>query len=80
MNDRNGKAITIGARCLFRTDGRKGWIPGTVRAMSTRREAVRVDDGSPTDGDLTRNGFTVSAWVDDPKDIDIITPNAKGAA
>ena len=70
MTDRNGAAITLGARVRFTPDHqREGWVEGWVRDVAkqtfyhaeTRWEA-RVDNGAETRDDYT-NGATILVWV-----------------
>lgn len=71
MKDRNGAAVTIGARVRFTTDHqRERWVEGWVRDVAehtfyhpkTTRWEARVDNGAETRDDHT-NGATILAWV-----------------
>jgi hypothetical protein len=73
MTDRNGRPVVEGARVRFRAETRDGaWLTGTVRKVGqhtyhrptvTMWEA-RVDDGDPSNPDLSDNGFHVAAHVE----------------
>ena len=74
MNDKNGKEITVGARCRFYGFTREKWMDGTVRSIKTEGPMAgnaRVDDGDPNNDDLHTNGFHVSAWVK-PEHIEVL--------
>lgn len=80
MIDRNGVAVTVGARCKFRSDLTESWHEGTVRKLTehtyynpklTRWEA-RVDDGDPARDVHEDNGFHRAAWVPS-EDIEVIS-------
>ncbi len=73
MTDRNGKAVSPGARVRFRAELREGeWLIGTVRAVKEHtyhRPTVtvweaKVDDGDPSDPDLSTNAFSYAAHVE----------------
>jgi hypothetical protein len=69
--DRNGAAVTLGARVRFTTDHqRERWVEGWVRDVAehtfyhpkTTRWEARVDNGVE-DSDHYTNGATILAWV-----------------
>jgi hypothetical protein len=80
MTDRNGKLITVGARCRFLSCTRKAWLYGTVRVVPTMGACLgtaRVDDGDPANDDLATNGFSVTSWVE-REDIEVVEAVAAG--
>ena len=73
MTDRNGKAVTPGARVRFRAELREGeWLIGTVRSVKEHTYyhpkvtvwEAKVDNGDPNDPDLSTNGFNYAANVE----------------
>ena len=73
MTDRNGKAVTPGARVRFRAELREGeWLIGTVRSVKEHTYyrpnvtvwEAKVDDGDPSDPDLSTNAFSYAAHVE----------------
>ena len=73
MTDRNGKAVTPGDRVRFRAELREGeWLIGTVRSVKEHTYyrpnvtvwEAKVDDGYPSDPDLSTNAFSYAAHVE----------------
>jgi len=54
----------LGERVLVRSNGRREWVPATIRAAAHMHGEVhyRVDDGAPGD-DSRSNGWTWAEWV-----------------
>ena len=61
MTDRNGIAVTVGARVRFTASQREGW----VRDLTRRRNTffAHVDNGAEESDDPTTNGATLATWV-----------------